>query len=59
MTAVRGVLFVPILIIGNMLFAVNGVIWTMTATEGISCVIGIILWLGVRQKGIIEMSVNE
>ncbi|MBK1809736.1 MATE family efflux transporter [Clostridium sp. YIM B02505] len=59
MAAVRGVLFVPILIVGNMLFAVNGVIWTMTATEGISCVIGIILWLGVRQKGLMKMSMNE
>ncbi len=59
MAAVRGVLFVPILIVGNMIFAVNGVIWTMTATEGISCLIGIILWLGVRQKGVLEMSANE
>ncbi len=53
MAAVRGVLFIPILIVGNLIFAVNGVIWAMTATEGVSCLIGIILWLRVRRKSIV------
>jgi hypothetical protein len=43
MAAVRSVLFILSLIEVKMLFAVNGVICTITATEGISCVIGIIL----------------
>ncbi len=53
MAAVRGILFIPILIVGNLIFAVNGVIWAMTATEGVSCLIGIILWLRVRRKSIV------
>ena len=59
MAAVRGVLFIPILIVGNLLFAVNGVIWAMTATEGLSCLIGIALWLMIRQKSSQEVSINE
>lgn len=59
MAAVRGVLFIPILIVGNLLFAVNGVIWAMTATEGLSCLIGIALWLGIRRKSLLEIYVNE
>lgn len=59
MASVRGVLFIPILIVGNLLFAVNGVIWAMTATEGLSCLIGIILWLRIRRKSLLEVSLNE
>ncbi|ALB48124.1 MATE family efflux transporter [Clostridium beijerinckii] len=59
MAAVRGVLFVPILIVGNLLFDVNGVIWAMTATEGLSCLIGIALWLGIRRKSLLEISMNK
>ncbi|WP_160674130.1 MATE family efflux transporter [Clostridium sp. C8-1-8] len=56
MAAARGVLFIPILIVGNLIFAVNGVIWAMTATEGLSCMIGIALWLGIRRKSLLETS---
>ena len=59
MAAVRGVLFIPILIVGNLLFAVNGVIWAMTATEGLSCLIGISLWMGIRRKSLLEVSTNQ
>ncbi|MDG5853886.1 MATE family efflux transporter [Clostridium beijerinckii] len=59
MAAVRGVLFIPILIVGNLLFAVNGVIWAMTATEGLSCMIEIALWLGIRRKSLLEISMNK
>lgn len=55
MAAVRGVLFIPILIVGNLIFAVNGVIWAMTATEGLSCLIGIALWLGIRRKSLLAI----
>lgn len=58
MAAVRGILFIPILIVGNLLFAVNGVIWAMTATEGVSCLIGIILWLGIRRKSLLEITMK-
>lgn len=50
MAVLRGILFIPILIFGNNLFAVNGVIWAMTISEGITAFVGIILWIGIREK---------
>lgn len=50
MSIFRGLLFIPILMIGNRLFFVNGVIWAMTVSEGITAVVGIILWIGIREK---------
>jgi len=50
MSVLRGLIFIPILIIGNMLFALNGVIWAMTISEGITALVGIVLWIGIREK---------
>ncbi|GLC31196.1 MATE family efflux transporter [Clostridium omnivorum] len=50
MSILRGVIFIPILIFGNVIFAVNGVIWAMTISEGITAVVGIILWFKIREK---------
>ncbi len=50
MSIFRGLLFIPILMIGNKLFFVNGVIWAMTLSEGLTAVLGIILWIGIREK---------
>lgn len=46
MSVTRGIVFIPVLIFGNMLFAVNGVIWAMTVSEAFACMVGLILWLG-------------
>lgn len=50
MSIFRGLFFIPILMIGNRLFFVNGVIWAMTLSEGLTAVVGIILWIGIREK---------
>lgn len=50
MSVLRGIVFIPILIIGNILLAVNGVIWAMTISEGVTAIAGIILWFGIRDK---------
>lgn len=50
MSVLRGVIFIPILIFGNIIFAVNGVIWAMTISEGITAVVGITLWFEIRNK---------
>lgn len=47
MSVVRGIIFIPILIFGNWLFAVNGVVWAMTISEGITTIVGLSLWLGI------------
>lgn len=48
----RGLLFIPILIVGSWLFAVNGIIWAMTIAEGLACLTGIFLWLATLKKGL-------
>ncbi|MDW2798005.1 MATE family efflux transporter [Clostridium boliviensis] len=50
MSVVRGIIFIPILIIGNLLFAVNGVIWSMTISEGLTCFVGLFLWIGANRS---------
>ncbi|MTI56585.1 MATE family efflux transporter [Geosporobacter ferrireducens] len=50
MSVLRGILFIPILILGNVIFALDGVIWAMTISEGITALVGIILWIGIREK---------
>lgn len=32
------------------MLAVNGVIWAMTISEGVTAIAGIILWFGIRDK---------
>lgn len=59
MAVLRGILFIPILILGNILFAVNGVIWAMTISEGITAFAGIILWIGIRKKILKHLLVIE
>jgi len=50
MSSLRGIVFIPILIFGNFLFAVNGVIWANTISEGLTCLVGLILFLGIWKK---------
>lgn len=59
MSVFRGIIFVPILILGNSLFAVNGVICSNTISEGPSCIVGFIMWLMIRRKNLLEISMNE
>lgn len=49
MSVIRGIVFIPVLIFGNLLFAVNGVIWAMTVSEGVTFLVGIILWLLINR----------
>jgi multidrug efflux pump len=46
-SSLRGIIFIPILIFGNLLFALNGVIWANTISEGLTCLVGLILFLGI------------
>ncbi|MFJ4697884.1 MATE family efflux transporter [Streptomyces sp. NPDC088768] len=48
MASAPGVLFIPIVILGNHWFGLDGVIWSLTATEVIVLFIGFAMWLGSR-----------
>ena len=49
MSMAQGVLFIPIVILGNLWFGLAGIIWALTVTEVIVVLIGIVLWLVFRR----------
>lgn len=55
MTVARGAAFIPLVIAGNWLFGLDGVIWSMPVSEACACLIGLFLWLASR-KQIMEAS---
>lgn len=58
MSVSRGVALIPIIIIANSLFQLNGVIWSMTVSEFFACLTGTILWL-FSKKAINEKALQE
>lgn len=46
----QGVLFVPIVIVGNLWFGLAGIIWALTVTEVIVFVAAVVLWLATRGR---------
>lgn len=58
MSVSRGIALIPIIIIGNSLFQLNGVIWSMTASELCACFIGLLLWFGCK-KELMDVSPEE
>lgn len=50
MSVTRGIALIPIIIAGNALFGLDGVIWAMTASEFCACVVGMCLWFLCKRK---------
>lgn len=50
MSIMRGVVIIPIIILGNKWFELDGVIWSITASDALACVIGFILYCGLGYK---------
>ena len=48
MSLTQGVLFIPIVILGNLWFGLAGIIWALTVTEVIVFVAGLVIWLASR-----------
>ncbi len=48
MSVTKGVLLIPIMIIGNTFWGLHGVIWSLTVSEILACLIGLILWIHFR-----------
>jgi multidrug efflux pump len=44
----QGIVFIPIVILGNIWFGLAGIIWALTISEGIVFLIGVVMWLGSR-----------
>jgi Na+-driven multidrug efflux pump len=59
MSVTQGVLFIPIVILGNLWFGLAGIIWALTVTEGTVLLVGIVMWLVSRRaidRGLAEGS---
>ena len=59
MSVTQGVLFIPIVILGNLWFGLGGIIWALTVTEVTVFLVGVVLWLASRRaidRGLAEGS---
>ncbi|WP_436760724.1 MATE family efflux transporter [Streptosporangium sp. V21-05] len=59
MSVAHGVLFIPIVLLGDLWFGLAGIIWALTVTEGIVLLVGVVTWLASRRaidRGLAEGS---
>ncbi|MCW2288943.1 putative MATE family efflux protein [Leucobacter luti] len=59
LSIVQGVLFLPIVFVGNLWFGLAGIIWALTISEALVLVAALVLWLLARagiQRGLAEGS---
>ena len=57
MSMSQGVLFIPIVLLGNLWFGLAGIIWSLTVSEGLVFVVGIVMLLASRHA--IERGLGE
>ncbi|MET0863159.1 MAG: MATE family efflux transporter, partial [Nakamurella sp.] len=59
MSVTQGVLFIPVVLLGNLWFGLPGIIWALTVTEIAVCMVGVLMWLLSRRaidRGLAEGS---
>jgi Na+-driven multidrug efflux pump len=59
LSTAQGVLFIPIVLLGNLWFGLSGIIWALTVTEGIVFLVAVTMWLASRRgidRGLAEGS---
>ncbi|MFF5225533.1 MATE family efflux transporter [Dactylosporangium sp. NPDC000521] len=59
MSMTQGVLFIPVVLLGNLWFGLPGIIWALTVTEATVLLAGVVLWLASRRaidRGLAEGS---
>lgn len=49
MSVTQGILFIPVVLLGNLWFGLTGVIWALTATEVAVLLTGLVMWLASRR----------
>lgn len=50
MSFAQGGLFIPVILIAHALFGLSGIVWSMTITEALTCLIGISLFTFSKEK---------
>jgi multidrug efflux pump len=59
MSVTQGILFIPIVLLGNLWFGLGGIIWSLTITEVLVLVAGVSMWIASRsaiERGLAEGS---
>ncbi len=62
MSLTQGLLFIPVVLLGNLWFGLPGIIWALTVTEGVMLLVGIGLLVGSRRsidRGLAEGSAER
>lgn len=62
MSTSQGVLFIPVVLLGNLWFGLPGIIWSLTVSEGMVLVLGVVLWFAYRRsidRGLAEGSAER
>jgi len=57
MSVTQGVLFIPIVLLGNLWFGLGGIIWALTVTEVAVLLAGLVMW--VASRGAIDRGLAE
>ncbi|MDR2846000.1 MAG: MATE family efflux transporter [Candidatus Methanoplasma sp.] len=52
MGIVRGASLMPIVIVMNALFLLNGVLWSSLVADVLACALGLVLWYTLKKKGL-------
>jgi MATE family, multidrug efflux pump len=59
LSVAQGVLFMPLVLLGNIWFGLAGIIWALTVTEVTVFLVGVVMWLASRRaidRGLAEGS---
>jgi multidrug efflux pump len=59
MSVTQGILFIPVVILGNLWFGLAGIIWALTVTEIAVLLVGLVMWVASRRaidRGLAEGS---
>jgi putative MATE family efflux protein len=62
LSVTQGILFIPIVILGNLWFGLPGIIWSLTISEGAVFLVGVVMWLASRtaiDRGLSEGSLER
>ncbi|MCU1413093.1 MAG: family efflux transporter [Microbacteriaceae bacterium] len=58
----QGVVFIPVVIVGNLWFGLPGIIWSLTVSEVMVLLVGVVMWLAYRPsiaRGLAEGSAER
>lgn len=48
-SSAQGVLFIPIVILGNLWFGLSGIVWSLTVSESAVLLVAVVMWLASRR----------